>query len=142
MVPFGCPRTWRAKQIKIDWNRWTKRATGASKIFVWLARDQFITNHPSYLGKTEISTGGTVRGCELVGEIDLSINAKQQSFNIHDLESRVATIIISAFVDMDSINPSSSPTMPVGIGNIALNMRTMELTGTDTCFVPDIYLIG
>lgn len=122
VVPFGCPRTWKAKQIKIDWNRWTSSATGASKIYVWLARDQFLTNHPEYLGQKEISTGGTVRGCELVGQIDLSIASKYQLFNIHDLESNVATIIISAFVDMDNINPSSGVTLPQGVGSVALNM--------------------
>ena len=109
---------------------------------MWLARDQFITNHPDFLGKKEISTGGTVRGCELVGQIDLSRSSKNQLFNIHDLESNVATIIISAFVDMDEINPSSGVTLPQGVGSISLNMQTQELGGTSTCFLPDIYLLG
>ena len=142
VVPFGCPRTWKAKQVKIDWNRWTGTATGSSKIFVWIARDQFLTQHPDYLGRKEISTGGTVRGCELVGQIDLSIGSKYQLFNIHDLESNVATLIITAFIDMDDINPSSGVTLPRGVGQIALNMQTLELTGTNTCFLPDIYLLG
>ena len=142
VVPFGCPRTWKAKQIKLDWNRWTGRATAGSKIYVWLVRGQFLVNDPNYLGKFPISTGGTVTGCELVGQIDPVSSTKIATFNIQDLSSPTATLILTAFIDMDEINPSASMTFPKGVGSLSLNMSTMELSGTDTCFVPDIYLLG
>lgn len=142
VIPFGCPRTWKAKQVKLDWSDWTGTATAGSKVFVWLARDQFIMTHPEYLGKLAISTGGTVAGCELVGEIDPTSQTTNKTFNIQDLAAPTATIIVTAFIDMDAINPSGSVWSRKGVGDLALNMLTMELTGTDTCMIPDIQLLG
>lgn len=142
VIPFGCPRTWKAKQVKLDWTNWTGNATTGSKVFVWLARDQFIMTHPEYLGKLAISTGGTVAGCELVGEIDPTSIIKNKTFNIQDLAAPTATLIITAFIDMDEINPSGTTWTRKGVGNLALNMLTMELTGMDTCMIPDIQLLG
>ena len=142
VIPFGCPRQWKAKQVKLDWTNWTGNATTGSKVYVWLARDQFIQTHPEYLGKLAISTGGTVAGCELVGEIDPTSNVKNKTFNIQDLASATATIILTAFIDMDEINPSGTTWTRKGVGNLALNMLTMELTGMDTCMIPDIQLLG
>ena len=142
IVPFGCPRTWKAKQIKLDWNRWTGRGTAGSMIYVWLVRGQFIVKAPDYLGKFPISTGGTVPGCELVGQIDPTSATKVATFNIQDLSSPTATIILTAFIDMDAINPSASMTFPKGVGSLSLDMSSMELSGTETCFIPDIYLLG
>lgn len=39
VIPFGCPRTWKAKKVRLDWSNWTGTATTGSKIYVWLARD-------------------------------------------------------------------------------------------------------
>ena len=142
VIPFGCPRQWKAKQVKLDWTNWTGSATSGSKVYVWIARDQFIETHPQYLGKLAISTGGTVAGCELVGEIDPTSSTKNKTFNIQDLASATATIILTAFVDMDDINPSGTTWTNKGVGNLALNMKTMELTGTDTCMIPNIQLLG
>lgn len=94
------------------------------------------------MGKVAVSTGGNVAGCELIGEIDPTSNTRTATFNIQDLASYTATIIITAFLDMDELNPSANFTTPKGVGNIALNMMTMELTGTNRCFLPDIQLLG
>ena len=146
VIPFGCPRTWKAKQVKLDWSGWTGSATAGSKVFVWLARDQFIETHPEYLGKLQISTGGTVAGCELVGEIDPTSGTTNKTFNIQDLASSTATIILTAFMDMDNLNPGTSPlnndNFHIGVGNLALNMMSKELTGIDTCMIPNIQLLG
>ena len=98
--------------------------------------------HPSFLGKVAASTGGNVAGCELIGEIDPTSNTRTATFNIQDLASYTATIIITAFLDMDELNPAANFTTPKGIGHIALNMMTMEVTGTDKCFLPNIQLLG
>lgn len=142
VVPFACPRTWKATQVKLDWSRWTGTATQGTKIFVWLMRENFIETHPQFLGKVQVSTGGTVPGAELIGEIDPRSTTKVKTFQIQDLGCFTATLVITAWMDMDEINPNDTMMFPRGVGKVAVNMKTQEVENQETAFLPDIYLLG
>lgn len=147
VVPFSCPLTFKTTKIKFDWENWesTVPEDFNCKFNVWLCRDQFILNHPKFLGNEAIYTGGTVQGCELIGTLNprLPSGYKTQEIEIPEMTSKYATIIITAFFDQE-VYPYESATQNVGIGigRINLNLSSMSLNAIETGFKPNITLMG
>lgn len=62
--------------------------------------------------------------------------------DVSPLDCEVATLLFTAFVSQDDLNPASDMTLPKGIGNVKINSVSGEVSGLDSGFRPDITLIG
>lgn len=62
------------------------------------------------------------------------------TFDLSPLRCRVATLLITAYVSMDDVNPDDDTDSPQGVGTLAVNPITGAITGSG--FIPDITLIG
>ena len=147
-VPFSVPITFQVKRVKIDWSGWSGTATGG-KFSVWMKRGEYSLELPdSTLKKADmyIGNGNGVDGWEYLGSIDATLAGSDRTwtFNLSTpLTSRVATIMLTAFVDMDSVNPNSETTMPQGVATgFSVDPVSGETANADTLWAPDITLLG
>lgn len=140
LIPFSCPRQFAANKVRLDWQGWNGQATSGSKFLVWLRRgsyetgaDEAVVKNPHvYLGDQR-----EVSGYELIGVIDADGSDRSAVFDIGRLDCLNATIMLSAFVSMDRVNPGSSDdTIAAGVGTLK------DVNRIEGGWMPDITLIG
>lgn len=138
-VPLAVPQDFAATGVRLDW---PKLAATGGKLNVWLKRESYVTETPEitdasiYLGNIM-----NVAGWELIGQI----NSDQTSarFKFDRLTGRTATLMFTAFISLDSLNPSDAMTMPQGVATaLDVDPITGAVAGLDTTWKPDITLIG
>ena len=78
---------------------------------------------------------------EYVGEIDPNQVSTTATLQLsHPLAGGYATLIVTAYVSMDDVNPSESPTLPKGASTLEVNMADASIVNGNTAFMPDITL--
>lgn len=137
VVPFACPTGYAASRIRIDWS--AIDATSGSTIRVWLKRGEYMDNYPD-LSSPDLWQSDAADGWEHVGTIDATTVDTSATFDVDPLRCRVATLLITAYVSMDDVNPDDDTDSPQGVGTLAVNPITGAITGGG--FIPDITLIG
>ena len=139
VVPFSCP-SWYANEITFDWTNWTGARTTGTKFHVWIMRDKY-TVAPSSIISYDIWGNGTAKGVEYVGDIDPTGSSTSATLTLsRPLTCGYATLIVTAFIDVDNVNPSSSPALPIGASTIEVNMADASVENPETAFIPDISL--
>ena len=146
-VPFAVPVVFRADKVLLDWTGWTGTSTAGGKFNVWLKRGSYVTEYPEDILKNPAiydATAKNVEGYELLGTIDATQAAKTATFVLDDpLGGYVATVLLTAFVSLDSLNPSSSMTLPQGVATeMNVNLSGSTASGMSTGWKPDITLLG
>ena len=139
VVPFACPE-WGAKSVTFDWSGWTGARTSGSRFHVWIARGRF-TVAPAEIARHGVWGKGSASGLEYVGELDPTGETTSATLAFaRPLDEEVATLIVTASVSMDAVNPSESPTLPMGVSTLLVNMADASVENASTAFMPDITL--
>ena len=146
-VPFSTPVDYVARKIRLDWESWSGTATGG-RFNVWLLRGKYVDELPGdVLSQPDIYVG-TAKGVgewEYLGLIDASDGeVTSRVFALTKwLDQRLATIMLTAYVSMDQVNPSSEMTLPQGVvTEFYADPNVGEVTGGSSLWKPDITLIG
>lgn len=98
---------------------------------------------PAKIGRwriTPVARGwvATLDGCDTAGRT----SGGSAVIDVAPITDDVATLLFTAFVSQDDINPSADLTLPRGVGSLNVNAVAMTATGLDGGFRPDITLIG
>lgn len=147
LVPFAVPVEFRADKVRLDWANWSGGATSGGRFNVWLKRGAFVTDYPAEDLKNPALYDATVKnveGYELLGTIDATQTQKNATFVLEDpLGGYVATILLTAFISLDALNPSSGMTLPQGVAtSIDVNPSGSSMSGKGSGWKPDITLLG
>lgn len=146
-VPFSTPTDFVAKKIRLDWASWTGTVTGG-RFNVWLARGKYVSELPGdVLTKPDIYIGNPkgVGEWEYLGSIDASdVETTSRLFELAKwLDVRLATIMLTAYVSMDRVNPSNAMVLPQGVATeFYADPNVGAVTGDAYLWKPDITLIG
>ena len=142
VVPFAVPTAFRANKIKLDWTALTNVTTG-SKLNVWLKRDAFISDNPQIADPAIYDASKeSVDGWELVGVIN-AVGTSTATFELaRALDGRVGTLMFTAYINLDELNPSTSMVLPQGVGIANINGVNNTTYNLYTGWKPDITLIG
>ena len=139
-IPFSCPVKFVANRIRLDWESWSGSATAGSLFNVWLKRDSYLTDIGEDVvkdGRLYTADGGPVSGFELIGRVDAASADRSVVLKVAPLMCKNATILLSAFVSMDCVNPGANDeTITAGVGEID---GANEVAGG---WMPDVTLIG
>ena len=145
LVPFSVPVAFKARRLRLDWSDWLGSATSGCKFNVWMKRDAWITDGPAEtLKKPTIydATAQAVDGWELVGVIDAT-QGTSATFELSKvLEGYVATLLFTAFINLDRVNPSSSTATEYGTTGFSADIIENAVEGLQYLWKPDITLIG
>lgn len=146
-VPFSLPLSYSAKRVRVGWPDWYGASSGG-KINVWLRRGAYVESLPGEVLKDpDIYIGGkAVNGWEWLGSID-AVSAWSETSKVFELErpltDRVATLMFTAFADMDSVNPGRDMSLPHGVATgFSVDAENGSVEGKDMLFRPDITLLG
>ena len=147
LVPFAVPVSFRADKVRLDWSGWSGSATSGGKFNVWLKRGTFVQGYPeSVLSNPAIydATQKNVDGYELVGTIDATQAEKTATFDlVNPIDGYFATILLTAFISLDDLNPSNAMNFPQGVATeMDVNADGSSMSGKGTGWKPDITLIG
>lgn len=139
VVPFSVPQDFRATGIRLDWTKLT--ATGG-KLNVWLKRDSYVSEMPDLSDASfYLADRPAIDGWELLGTIDSGETSS--SFALEALAGYCASLLFTAYISLDDLNPSDAMTMPQGVATaLDVNSITGDVAGLDTTWKPDITLIG
>lgn len=142
MIPFSCPRAWAASRIRLAWG--AVAATPGAKVNVWLARGAYRTTYPtSYPKALFTGAAANVDGWTLVGTLaPMDGVAGSATIDVTPITDDVATLLITAYIGQDDVNPSADMTLPRGVGALDVDAVAGTATGLDGGFRPDITLIG
>ena len=145
-VPFAVPVEFRADKVRLDWSNWSG-ATPGGRFNVWLKRGIFVTEYPDDVIKNPAlydASAKNVEGYELLGTIDATQAQKTATFALEDpLGGYVATILLTAFISLDAMNPVSGMTLPQGVAtSMDVNANGSSMSGKGTGWKPDITLLG
>lgn len=143
VVPFSVPTVNRARRMKLNWSNVV--ATGG-KFNVWLKRNAWVSDLPNdVLNNPRIydASANDVGGWELVGTIDASGGTTSETFDLSSpLDGYVASVLITAFVNLDLLNPSNAMIMPQGVATgFSVDTIDRTVTGLGGLWKPDITLI-
>lgn len=128
VVPFAAPTSFIARRLHLDWANFTGSPTTGTKWRVWLKRGSADYTSPDLKNRDFwLPSGAKVDGFELVGEIAADAASTEAEFEIEPLADVLATVMITGYVSMDSVNPASGMAATYGCA---------------TEFIPDISLIG
>ena len=146
-VPFAVPVSFRADKVRLDWSNWSGGATTGGRFIVWLKRGAFVTDYPGDVIKNPAlydATAENVEGYELLGTIDATQAQKTATFALEDpLGGYVATILLTAFISLDDLNPESGMTLPRGVAtSFDVNPDGSSMSGKGSGWKPDITLLG
>lgn len=139
VVPFSVPQDFRATLLRLDWPKLT--ATGG-KLNVWLKRDSYVSEMPDLSDASfYLADRPAIDGWELLGTVDSGETSS--SFALEALAGYCATLMFTAFISLDDLNPSDAMTMPQGVATaLDVNSITGDVAGLDTTWKPNITLIG
>lgn len=142
MVPFSCPRDFAADRISLSWGAMS--VTPGAKVSVWLMRGRFETAYPtSYPKGLFTGRAQTVGAWELVGTLfPEDDTAGSAVIDVAPITDDVATLLFTAFVSQDDVNPSADLTLPRGVGELNVNAVDGTASGLASGFLPDITLLG
>lgn len=137
LLPFALP-SWAVKKIRLSWAG--LQVTPGSKLNVW-AKDEFVEEYP-IIDDPSIydASNSEVAGWRLVGVINASGEADAEL--PISLSGRVATLMLTAYVSMDNVNPSTDMELPVGVGDVNVDSVNGVENGLDTGWRPSITLLG
>ena len=147
LVPFAVPVEFRADKVRLDWANWNGGATSGGRFNVWLKRGSFVTDYPADVLKNPVlydASMKNVEGYELLGTIDATQSQKTATFTLDNpLGGYVATILLTAFISLDKMNPASGMTFPQGVAtSVDVNPSGSSMSGKGTGWKPDITLLG
>lgn len=139
VVPFSVPQDFRTLGIKLSCPSVT--STGG-KINVWLKRGEYVSDMPAVSEASfYLADKDEVSGWELIGSIDPT--EREATFRIAPLMDRVASLLFTAYISLDDLNPSDDMATPQGIcTEISVDPVTGAITGLDSTWKPDITLLG
>lgn len=142
MIPFSCPRAWAASRIRLAWG--AVAATAGAKVNVWLVRGAYKTTYPTNYHKA-LFTGASasVDGWTLVGTLAPADGvAGAATLDVTPITDDVATLMITAYIGQDDVNPSADMTLPRGVGTLDVDAIAGTVSGLDGGFLPDVALLG
>ena len=144
VVPFAAPVAFAARQIKLDWADWAGPATVGAVFRVWLAQGALLGYDDATLAHHALydASSATVGAYRLVASIDATLASKTATIDIAPLTHGLATLLFSAYADMDAVNPSSEDDAAYGVGSLDDDWISGDLVGLGTAWIPDITLIG
>ena len=147
LVPFAVPVSFRADKVRLDWSGWSGSATSGGKFNVWLKRGTFVQGYPESVPSNPAiydATQKNVDGYELVGTIDATQAEKTATFDlVNPIDGYFATILLTAFISLDDLNPSNAMNFPQGVATeMDVNADGSSMSGKGTGWKPDITLIG
>lgn len=144
VVPFAAPVAFAAKRIRLDWDDWPGTASPGAVFRVWLARGTLLGYDDSVLSSPALyeASAAQVGQYGLVASIDATEASKTATIDIAPLTHGLATLILSAYVSMDAVNPSAETDTAYGAGWLDDDWISGELRGLDTAWTPDITLLG
>ena len=144
VVPFAAPVAFAARQIWLDWSDWSGTATAGAVFRVWLARGVLLGYEDSVLSSPALyeASAAQVGQYGLVASIDATEASKTAMIDIAPLTHGLATLLFSAYVSMDAVNPSSEDDAAYGAGSLDDDWISGDLAGLGTAWIPDITLIG
>lgn len=146
-IRTSVPIDFNARKIKLDWSDWSGTVAGDAKFNVWIKRGDFGESYESNVVKNHViydATSGSAGGYELVGTIEANSPSRTATLEFKTpITGEVATILLSAFVSMDRVNPSSAMSLPVGVApNQYVDGINKRIVGVETGWKPDITLLG
>ena len=146
-IPFAVPIAFRADKVRLDWSDWAGNATAGGRFNVWLGRGAFVSDYPEQTLRNPAVYDASVQnvdGYELLGTIDATQASKTATFSLADpLGGYVATILLTAFISLDDLNPASGMTLPQGVAtDMNVNSSAGTASGMGTGWKPDITLLG
>jgi hypothetical protein len=139
VVPFSVPQDFRATLLRLDWSKLT---TTGGKLNVWLKRDSYVSEMPDLSDASfYLADRPAIDGWELLGTVDSGETSS--SFALEALAGYCATLMFTAFISLDDLNPSDAMTMPQGVATaLDVNSITGAVSGLDSTWKPDITLLG
>lgn len=144
VVPLAAPIAFAARQIKLDWADWTGSATAGAVFRVWLAQGSLLGYEDSVLSSPALyeASAAQVGQYRLVASIDATLASKTATIDIAPLTHGLATLLFTAYIGMDTVNPSSEDDAVYGAGSLDDDWISGDLAGLGTAWAPDITLIG
>lgn len=146
VIPFSVPTVLRARRVRLDW---ASVVSTGGKFNLWLKRNAWVSDLPNdVLNNPRIydASENDVGGWELVGTIDASGSSVSETFELsRPLDGYVASVLITAFLNLDMMNPSSEMALPQSQGvATGFSVDTIDdtVTGLSGLWRPDITLIG
>lgn len=142
LVPFAVPTAFRANKIKLDWAALTNATSGA-RLACWLKRGVALEEYPAIKDPAIFDASkSSVDGWELVGTVS-AVGTSTATFELaRALDGRVATLMFTAYINLDGLNPSSEMTLPQGVGLANINGVDGTTENLYTGWKPNITLIG
>ena len=146
-VPFSTPVDFIARKIRLDWSSWTGTTTDG-KFNVWLLRGKYLGELPvDVLQNPDIYLGAAkgVGDWEYLDSIDASDTDVTTKTIVlaNGLDQRIATILLTAHVSMNRVNPASNTVLPQGVATeFSVDADAESVTGGSSLWKPDITLIG
>lgn len=144
-IPFSTPVDFVARKVRLDWSSFDGSVTGG-RFNVWLRNGKYVEELPKdVLTQPEIYIGAkSVAGWDYVGSVDVSDGSTYKVFDLVKwLDKRLATLMFTAFVSMDSVNPSDGTDFPQGVvTEFSADPNVGSVSGDSSLWNPDITLIG
>ena len=140
-VAFAAPKAFAARKVKLDWTA-LSAATAGSKLNVWIRRGVYVDQYPEITDpRIYTAEAKSVDGWQLVGVIDAA-GSTSATFDIDPITDDVVSLMFTAFVNLDGLNPSANMTLPQGIGTANIDGVNTSVSGLTSGWKPDITLLG
>lgn len=143
-IPFSTPIDFVARKIRLDWSSFDGSVTGG-RFNVWLKNGEYVDELPeNVLVRPEMYIGAkSVAGWNYVGSVDVSDGSTYKVFDLDEwLNKRLATLMFTAFVSMDDVNPSAETEFPQGVvTEFSVDPNVGSIIGDGSLWNPDITLI-
>lgn len=143
-IPFSTPVDFVARKVRLDWSSFDGSVTGG-RFNVWLRNGKYVEELPKdVLTQPEIYIGAkSVAGWDYVGSVDVSDGSTYKVFDLVKwLDKRFATLMFTAFVSMDGVNPSDETDFPQGVvTEFYADPNVGSVSGDSSLWNPDITLI-
>ena len=112
---------------------------------MWLKNGEYVDELPeNVLVRPEMYIGAkSVAGWNYVGSVDVSDGSTYKVFDLDEwLNKRLATLMFTAFVSMDDVNPSAETEFPQGVvTEFSVDPNVGSISGDGSLWNPDITLI-
>lgn len=140
-LSFPLPTDFVARSVRMSWPAIS--ATSGAVFSVWI-REGAVDDFPDVSDVRLYDSKGqsVVGGWRLLGIVDASTTDRQAVFDLGEIRGRSATILLTAYVSPDLLNPSASTAFPIGAAtSMDADMIGKTVSGLDSGWKPDITLI-
>lgn len=137
VVPFSLPTAFGVSGVKLTWSQ-LANATSGARLNVWM-KNQYVEECPDISDSAIYDASRQeVDGWKLLGTVS---PADLSAVLPVEFVGKVATLMFTAWVNLDDVNPATGMTFPKGVGNIDVDGVNGTVTGAGSGWRPDVALV-